>query len=166
MEIRKSNINDLPRMLEIYAYARELMVKTGNPHQWAERGWPPQALLEKDIEREKSYVCLHEGKIVGTFFFDFGKDIESTYARITNGAWKDESAYGVIHRIAADGSTKGIGTFCIEWAFSQCGHIRIDTHGDNIIMQNLLDKLGFSRCGTIYVEEDNYPRIAFEKSAE
>ncbi|MBP3805349.1 MAG: hypothetical protein J6I76_15930 [Oribacterium sp.] len=30
-------------------------------------------------------------------------------------------------------------------------------------MQNLLKKLGFTRCGTIYVEEDDYPRIAFEK---
>ncbi|MBQ9992823.1 MAG: hypothetical protein IJP33_05295, partial [Firmicutes bacterium] len=33
-------------------------------------------------------------------------------------------------------------------------------------VERFLDKLGFSRCGTIYVEEDNYPRIAFEKSAE
>ena len=39
-----------------------------------------------------------------------------------------------------------------------------DTHGDNIVMQNLLKKLGFNHCGTIYVEEDNYPRLAFEKT--
>jgi len=30
-------------------------------------------------------------------------------------------------------------------------------------MQNLLKKLGFTHCGTIYVEEDDYPRLAFEK---
>jgi len=30
-------------------------------------------------------------------------------------------------------------------------------------MQNLLKKLGFNHCGTIYVEEDNYLRLAFEK---
>ena len=30
-------------------------------------------------------------------------------------------------------------------------------------MQNLLKKLGFVHCGTIYVEEDDYPRLAFEK---
>ena len=41
--------------------------------------------------------------------------------------------------------------------------INKDTHGDNVVMQNLLKKLGFTRCGTIYVEEDDYPRIAFEK---
>ena len=42
--------------------------------------------------------------------------------------------------------------------------MRIDTHGDNIDMQSLLKKLGFVHCGTIYVEEDDYPRLAFEKS--
>ena len=36
-------------------------------------------------------------------------------------------------------------------------------HGDNIVMQNLLKKLGFNPCGTIYVEEDDFPRLAFEK---
>ena len=30
-------------------------------------------------------------------------------------------------------------------------------------MQNLLKKLGFTHCGTIHVEEDNYPRLAYEK---
>ena len=34
----------------------------------------------------------------------------------------------------------------------------MDTHTDNGIMQSLLEKLGFKRCGIIYVVEDNYPR--------
>jgi len=45
----------------------------------------------------------------------------------------------------------------------QCGHLRIDTHGDNVVMQRVLEGLGFTRCGIIYIEEDNDPRIAFEK---
>ena len=95
----------------------------------------------------------------------YGKDIEPHYLDIEEGAWRDESPYGVVHRIAADGSEKGVGTFCIQWAYEQCGHLRIDTHGDNTVMQNLLKKLGFVHCGTIYVEEDNDPRLAFEKSS-
>ena len=43
-------------------------------------------------------------------------------------------------------------------------HLRIDTHGDNTVMQRLMEKLGFTHCGTIYVEEDDYPRLAYEKS--
>ena len=30
--------------------------------------------------------------------------------------------------------------------------------------QKLVEKLGFKHCGTIYVEQDNYPRLAYEKS--
>ena len=92
-----------------------------------------------------------------------GRDIEPTYRHIEDGTWLDDSPYGVVHRLASDGSVKGVGAFCIDWAFRQCGHLRIDTHGDNIVMQNLLAKLGFARRGTIYVEEDEFPRIAYEK---
>jgi hypothetical protein len=31
-------------------------------------------------------------------------------------------------------------------------------------MQALARRLNFVHCGTIYVEHDNYPRLAFEKS--
>ena len=41
------------------------------------------------------------------------------------------------------------------------GHLRIDTHEDNVPMQNLLKKLGFTYCGTIYVLRDS-ARMAFE----
>lgn len=164
MEIRKSTKADLPRMLEIYAYARRFMAEHGNPNQWGPTQWPPEALLKQDIESGHSYVCIHEGKVVGTFYFVQGRDIEPTYARIDDGAWRDDSPYGVVHRIASDGSTKGVGACCIDWAYAQCKHLRIDTHGDNVVMQRLLERLGFVRCGTIYVREDNDPRIAYEKS--
>ena len=166
MKIRHSTEQDLSRMMEIYRYARDYMAEHGNPNQWGPTQWPPEDLILKDIQDGDSYVCLNdEGTAIGTFYFIFGKDIEPTYRNITDGAWLDESPYGVVHRIAGDGSEKGIGAFCINWAFEQCGHLRIDTHGDNIVMQNLVRKLGFVHCGTIYVEEDNYPRLAYEKTS-
>lgn len=67
--------------------------------------------------------------------------------------------------IAADGSTKGAGAFCLQWALAQCGNIRIDTHRDNRPMQGLLAKLGFSYCGTITIA-DGTERIAFQKQTE
>lgn len=164
MEIRSSQKTDIPRMLEIYAYAREFMASYGNPLQWGPSRWPPKELLEADVEKGLSYVCLHEGKIVGTFFFAVGEDVEPTYRVIYDGTWQDETPYGVIHRLAGDGSVKGIGAFCLNWAYHQCGHLRIDTHGDNIVMQNLVKKLGFVHCGTIYIVKDPYPRLAYEKS--
>ena len=82
---------------------------------------------------------------------------------IEDGAWVGSDNYGVVHRIASDGSVRGVGAFCINWAFDQCGHLRIDTHPDNAVMQRLLDKLGFTRCGIIRVQEDDDPRFAYEK---
>ena len=164
MDIRHSTPEDLPRMLEIYEYARRFMAEHGNPLQWGPTRWPPEAQLRRDIEEGDSYVCLHQGRVVGTFFFRFGPDAEPTYRDITDGRWEDESPYGVVHRLAGDGSVKGVGAACLDWAFARCGHVRIDTHGDNLVMQSLLAKLGFVPRGTVHVAEDPYPRIAFEKT--
>ena len=150
MKIRKSTELDFDRIMEIYAFARTFMAEHGNPNQWGPTNWPPEELIHNDISEGKSYVCLNdEDKVIGTFFYTYGKDIESTYKDIADGEWIDDSAYGVVHRIASDGSEKGIGIFCINWAFDQCKHLRIDTHGDNVVMQNLVKKLGFVHCGTI-----------------
>ena len=164
MEIRKSTEQDFEKMMELYDHARDFMAKHGNPNQWGPTHWPPEQLIHQDIAKGNSYVCVHDGRIVGTFFFLCGSDIEPTYCTIEDGAWHDDSAYGVVHRLAGDGSVKGIGAFCLNWAYEQCGHLRVDTHGDNKVLQNLLQKLGFTHCGTIYVQEGNYPRLAYEKS--
>ncbi len=165
VNIRKSTEADVPRMMEIYAYARQFMADHGNPNQWGPTRWPPEELIHRDIRDGNSYVCVSDGgRVIGTFFFTQGEDVEPTYREIVDGAWRDDSAYGVVHRIAGDGSEKGIGAFCINWAYEQCGHLRIDTHGDNAVMQGLLRKLGFVHCGTIFVYEDRDPRLAFEKS--
>jgi len=165
MRIRHAAEADLDRMLEIYGFARDYMAAHGNPNQWGATRWPPEELLRGDIRSGRSYVCVNEaGRVIGTFFFAHGQDVEPTYRAITDGAWLDESPYGVVHRLAGDGSEKGIGAFCLDWAFAQCGHLRIDTHGDNTVMQSLAAKLGFLHCGTIYVEEDDDPRLAYEKS--
>ncbi len=155
---------DIDRIMEIYEYSRQFMADHGNPDQWGPTNWPPKDLIIRDIQEGHSYVCLDDrDQIIGTFYYIYGKDIEPTYREIWDGNWIDDGPYGVVHRIAGDGSRKGIGTFCLNWAFDQCGHMRIDTHGDNTVMQNLLKKLGFIHCGTIYVVEDPYPRMAFEK---
>ena len=165
MIIRKSTWGDLDRMMAIYAHARQFMAEHGNPNQWGPTHWPPEALIQSDIRAGDSYVCVDDGgEVVGTFYFVSGEGIEPTYRAIEDGKWLDDSPYGVVHRIASDGSRRGVGAFCIDWAYQQCGHLRIDTHGDNVVMQGLLRKLGFVHCGTIHVVEDDAPRLAFEKS--
>ena len=163
MSIRHTRQEDLPEIMNIYACARKFMAENGNPNQWGPTNGPPQELIRKDIEEHKSYVCEDQGKIVGTFFFDQGENIEPCYLNIEDGSWQGNDTYGVVHRIASSGTVKGTGTFCMEWAYGQCGHLRADTHPDNKVMQRLLEKAGFVKCGIIHVVEDSYPRYAYEK---
>ena len=165
MEIRHAAEQDLPRIMEIYAYARRFMAEHGNPRQWGPTNWPPEALIREDIRVGKSYVCEQEGRVIGCFYYDFGEDIEPTYRNI-DGAWLADGAYGVVHRIASADEVKGTGSFMLRWALRQSPHMRVDTHGDNTVMQSFLEKNGFVRCGVIHVVEDNDPRLAYEKLPE
>lgn len=159
MEIRKTRPEDLDEVMQIYAEARKFMAQTGNPTQWGD-GYPKEALVRKDIEAGISYVALFDGKIETVFVYFEGDD--PTYHLIENGEWKSDAPYGVIHRIASRGKVKGAGSMCLQWGFAQCGNLRIDTHDDNRVMQHVLEKNGFERCGRIYTE-DGSPRIAYQK---
>ena len=159
MEIRKTTRGDLERVMEIYALAREFMARTGNPNQWKKHK-PQRNHIEKDIEIGQSYVCTERGNIVGVLAFIPGED--PTYKIIYDGKWQNNEPYAVVHRIASSGEVKGTGTFMMKWAESQFPHIRIDTHRDNRVMQNMLSKLGYTYCGIIHLE-DGDERLAFEK---
>ena len=163
LTIRPTGAEELPRLGELYRQARDFMARRGNPNQWGPNRWPPEDLLRQDIAAGHSYVCLAGGRIVGTFFYQSGPDIEPTYRQITGGSWGAEEPYGVVHRLAGDGSVPGIGAFCLDWAWGQCGYLRVDTHPDNTVMQQLLERLGFVRRGIIYVPQDPYPRFAYDK---
>ena len=155
--IRMAQSSDLFRLEEIYAGARRFMAENGNPNQWGTMH-PPREQLERDIEQDKLYVIADEYLIRGVFFFSLGED--PTYAKIFDGKWSSNQPYGTIHRIAGDRSG-GILRAAVAFAKTQIGYIRIDTHADNIVMQNALNKLGFQQCGIIYVE-DGSPRIAYD----
>lgn len=163
MEIRHTRTDDLPVLRTIFDNARRFMVRTGNPNQW-EEGFPPQAVLEADIQAECSYVCVEDGRILATFFFSTAG--EPTYRVIREGAWLDAAPYGVVHRIAAAEQGHGAAAYCLDWCLAQCGNIRIDTHRDNKPMQRLLARLGYTYCGLIDLEEGRGERLAFQKRRE
>ena len=135
MEIRKTKIEELDSVMEVYAHARKFMAEHNNPNQW-KNNKPTREQIEKDILAEKHYLCVEEGQIAAVFYF--AKETDPTYTRIYNGAWLNEDDYGVVHRIAASGLVKGAGSFCMNWACSQCQNLKIDTHEDNYVMQNML----------------------------
>lgn len=157
--IRNADLSDLKEIMDIYEYARKFMKQTGNRNQWANK-FPPESLIKEDIEKKQLYIIEKSGFICGVFAFIIGND--PTYSTIENGTWLSDKEYGTIHRIAGNGKVKRIFDEIITFCESKINHLRIDTHKDNKIMQYLIEKNGFHKCGVIYVT-DGTPRLAYEK---
>lgn len=159
LHIKKAEMKDLPRILEIYAYARNFMKETGNASQWKD-DFPPEYLLVSDIEDGNLYVIKEEDTIHAVFAFLMGE--EPTYSVIEQGEWLSDTEYGTLHRIAKDGAVKGIFDRIVAFCSQKIDHLRIDTHRDNHVMQHLILKNGFRECGMIHVADGSL-RIAYEK---
>lgn len=157
--IRKATMNDWNCIMEIYDRARAYMHAHGNPNQW-KAGYPANSTIEQNIKDGDFYVSEDEDGIQCVFFFSIGDD--PTYQYI-EGAWKNDAPYGVIHRVASAGNKKGAFDECLDFCSQQISNLRMDTHQDNTIMQHVLEKHGFERCGIIYVAPQN-PRIAYQKT--
>ncbi len=156
--IRLARQEDMEQILRVYGAARDYMVRNGNPTQWA-GGYPARALLEEDIRRGQLYLDQGETGIHGAFVFFIGE--EPCYREIQQGAWLKEGPYGVIHRVAGDGQTKGVFQRCMAFCKGRWGNLRIDTHQDNHTMRHLIEKHGFQPCGIVHME-DGTPRIAYQ----
>ena len=156
-KIRKAETKDLNRIKEIYGTARKFMRDNGNFSQW-EGGDAPELLLEDDIKLGQLYV-LGEGETHAVFAFIKGED--PMYRIIEDGSWITDSEYMAVHRVASDGSVHGVLGLIMDYCKGQMPHLRIDTHEDNKVMQHVIEKCGFVRCGIIYVS-DGTPRIAYE----
>lgn len=144
LEILKAEYQDLPRILEIYAFARVKMIENGNPDQWVD-GYPKKELLEQDIKEGTLYKVLKDHKIVGAFMLVPGPD--EVYTAI-QGSWLNEEPYLVIHRIASQGAA-GVAGEVFSWVLRQTDSLRIDTHNDNSIMRHVLEKEGFRYVGEL-----------------
>lgn len=164
MQIRPARREDLPAMEAIYEQAKEFMRETGNPNQW-NGSYPEEGLLLCDMEHGNSYIVEENGQVIGTFAFIKGED--PTYRVIEDGMWMKEEPYGTVHRLASATGTHGVAAACFAWCRMQCENgsgiagLRADTHADNRVMQHVLEKNGFVRCGIIHLENGD-PRIAYQ----
>ena len=159
IRVRTAKSEDLTAILSVYKSAREYMKRTGNPTQWGD-WYPPISYLEEDIKLERLFVLECDGEIVGAFMFFIG--IDPNYAIIENGKWTFDIEYGVIHRVASNGKVRGLFKAVFDFALSKTDYLRIDTHRDNLVMQSVLKKFGFNKCGIVYMLDDGTPRIAFD----
>ena len=163
MKIRKANISDLPRILELRDMARGIMRSNGNNDQWPE-GYPTEDTFRKDIAEGHSYVMEDEGgEPVATWAFIPGPD--PTYNMIYEGQWLDDQRpYHVVHRIASTPDSRGVMDGLLRFCFERTNNLRIDTHRDNSIMRHLLRRHGFAYCGIIHIANGD-ERLAYQKLA-
>lgn len=165
MQIRKAIPADADSIMHIFRQA-QARLHTQGVNQW-QNGYPNPEIVDRDIASGNSLVCVTKSLICAAFVLSF--DYEDTYDNIFEGQWLSTGQYGVIHRMAIGDAYKGqgIGTEMISHAEQIClsrgtRSIKVDTHRDNIPMQNLLGRNQFRQCGIIYLE-DGQERMAFEK---
>ena len=158
--IREARSTDMAEIMKVMDAAKMIMRQSGNMHQWGE-GYPSEAVIMADVDKNGGFVVEDDGKVVG--YFAFLSSPEPTYARIYEGKWiDDERPYHVVHRIASYPDTHGMFASIMDFCFSHDSNIRIDTHRDNHIMQHNILKHGFTYCGIIHLASGD-ERLAYQK---
>ena len=159
LRIRNAAEEDLPAVMRIYRLAQDFMIASGNPDQWG-HFYPPESVIRADIREGRCRVITEENVIHGVFSVLDGGDPD--YRRIEDGGWLNDEPYLTILRIAGDGCVHGLFSCAADYCKALSDNVRVDTHRDNWIMQKLITKNGFKRCGTVFVRES--PRIAYHWS--
>lgn len=158
--IRIATREDLPVIMSILDEARITMIECGNTTQWP-KGYPAQSVVEADIDSETGYVIVNHDEVVA--YFAFKPSPDPTYNIIYEGAWLDkDSPYYVIHRVACRRTVHGVFNKVLEYCSDRTNNIRIDTHRNNVIMQHLLTKHGFTYCGIIHLLNGD-ERLAYQR---
>ena len=173
MEIRKSKMTDLDKIMPLFDLARATM-KTLGIDQWQD-GYPYRENIEEDIRNEESYVVTDGEEIIATFMLM--RRNEPTYNTIFGGKWLDDGEeYATVHRITVSparreksGNSKGtpVSRIIMDYAKAYSAEqglpagVKIDTHEGNIAMRKMLEKNGFVHCGTILLA-NGHERVAYQ----
>ena len=169
LTFRKAVPADLDVLPALYDKGRAAIARFGID-QW-QNGYPAREDIEKDMADDVLWVSEDTevpGKIASVFALIFTG--EPTYERIVDGTWLtgDSRNYAAVHRITVspDFRNRGVAGRTMAFAKEMSGKagftsLRIDTHQGNLAMRGMLEKNGFSHCGTIFLES-GAPRVAYE----
>ena len=131
--------------------------------QW-QRGYPNRTSIENDVEAGVGMVLA-----LGNEILAYGAVIftgEPAYDDLTGGKWLTDGQFAVVHRLCVSEIFVGMGfakqfmSAAEAMAAERVKSFRIDTHPDNKIMQNLVERMGFTYCGDVVIESR---RLAYEK---
>lgn len=156
--IRYARRADVPSLLDLYAAARRYMATTGNANQWYEHK-PTLRSVAADLDSRSLYVVVDDAGTVHAAFA-LVPGTEPTYEKI-RGAWLNDNPYWTVHRIASDGTVRGVLAACVSLARRALVDLRIDTHRKNASMRAAIERAGFSQCGIIWLA-DGDERLAYQ----
>lgn len=162
MKIRSASHSDFEQVLNIYERARAFMREHGNPDQWGD-SYPSRDLLLSDLENGRMHLVVDDSStIAGVFslFLDGDPDYD-----VIDGEWLNDEPYIAIHRIASAGTHKGVFSCIFDYCLGLSDNVKIDTHTQNTVMQSVLAKHGFKRCGYITIEGMQFITFQFVKCA-
>ena len=178
VNIRKTARNDIPALMDIFDEARRTIAALGID-QWQD-GYPNFSVIEEDVKKEYSHCAelISESGSAVCATFALVADGDPCYDEIFDGKWLTDAGtsalgadirYLAIHRVAISVSCRGCGIASQIMAFaSDCAKklgkssLRIDTHEGNVVMRKMLEKQGFTHCGTIFLANGD-ARVAYEK---
>lgn len=154
MEVRKAQLTDVNDIMNIYYLATERMSAEGNKNQWNDEESFLKGILNYISEGKMNVVV--DDEIVGFYAQIYG--IDKTYNEI-KGKWLNDEEYVTIHKIASKYPRRHIASFILKQVEQEAlrnniRNIRIDTHYQNISMQEFLKNQGFVYCGVISIACD------------
>lgn len=169
--MRRATLADLRNIEDIYARARVFMAATGNPHQWGNQ-FPLNSSVVEDIRIGRFNLVVDDDPETGDerilAQFALCEGLDEVYAHI-DGRWLDDTLpYVTIHRLASSGIVPKMAGACLQWAQAHYPNVRIDTHPDNVIMQKVIMRAGFTRCGLVVIPDrvHSATRIAYQWMAQ
>ena len=148
MKIENSNLNDVPKIVELYQIATAYM-KSKNQVYWPEF---EKELILSEIEENRQWKLIIDGQIACIWAVAFSDEL----------IWGDKNADPsiYIHRITTDPKFRGrqLVKNMIEWAndfgkTNDLKYIRMDTVGLNEGLINHYEKLGFDFLGMSQLEK-------------
>lgn len=161
MEIRLAHPNEVDKIDQLFQEAKAFLKAAGNP-QW-QGDYPNREDAIEDILSGEGYVGLLEGRLAA--YVAVHRGTEAAYQAIYDGKWQhNHPIYTSFHRLAVAPEFRGqqvAQTFLQGLIEGQKGpDFRCDTHEKNVVMQHLLQKLGFVYCGKVPIDGE---RLAYQK---
>ena len=155
MEIRQAFPNEIKPIMTIIESARAALAEAGSSQWQGADGYPTEETIFD--------VGIIDGQIVS--YAAVVTDGDPAYDKIYDGDWKHHNKrYITFHRIAVLTEVTGqrvAQTFIQGLIEGTDAHdFRCDTHEKNLVMQHILEKLGYVYCGKVPIDGE---RFAYQK---